>query len=60
MERKIVSLFHKVSGNNLPYDRVKVMKEVIKSIGPRVSQRRMVKEFAVEFHADALKGVGAE
>ena len=55
LENKIIPLYYTVSGDGVPYGWVKVMKEAIKSAGPRFSTLRMVKQYISKFYADALK-----
>jgi starch phosphorylase len=57
LEKEIIPLYYKVSSDGIPHGWVKVMKESIKSNGPRFSARRMVKEYTQKFYANALKGV---
>ena len=57
LEKEVIPLYYKVSGDGIPHGWVKVMKESIKSNGPRFSARRMVKEYVKKFYANALKGV---
>jgi len=52
-----VVVYYKVSDDGIPHDWVRVMKESIKSNGPRFSARRMVKEYVQKFYATALKAV---
>jgi starch phosphorylase len=55
LEKEIIPLYYKVSDDGIPHGWVKVMKESIKSSGPRFSACRMVKEYLTKFYADALK-----
>jgi len=55
IQRKVIPLYYKVSGDGTPHGWVKVMKESMKSIGPRFSARRMVKEYIEKFYTPALK-----
>jgi starch phosphorylase len=55
LEEEIIPLYYKVSDDGTPHDWVKVMKESIKSNGPRFSTRRMVKEYIEKFYTKALK-----
>jgi len=55
LEEDIIPLYYKVSDDGTPHDWVKVMKESIKSNGPRFSTRRMVKEYIEKFYTKAFK-----
>jgi starch phosphorylase len=55
LEQEVIPLYYKVSDDGTPHDWVKVMKESIKSNGPRFSTRRMVKEYIQKFYTKALK-----
>jgi starch phosphorylase len=55
LEEEVIPLYYKVSDDGTPHDWVKVMKECIKSNGPRFSTRRMVKEYIQKFYTKALK-----
>jgi len=55
LEEEIIPLYYKVSDDGTPHDWVKVMKESIKSNGPRFSTRRMLKEYIQKFYIKALK-----
>ena len=55
LEQEVIPLYYKVSDDGTPHDWVKVMKESIKSNGPRFSTRRMVKEYIEKFYTKALK-----
>jgi starch phosphorylase len=55
IEREIIPLYYKTDEFGIPNGWVEVMKEAIKSIGPRFSARRMAKEYAVKFYQSALK-----
>lgn len=57
LEDEVISLFYKVSDDGIPHDWVKIMKESIKSNGPRFSAQRMVKEYVKEFYINALKAI---
>jgi starch phosphorylase len=57
IEREIIPLYYKVDEFGIPNDWVKVMKEAIKSIGPRFSARRMAKEYAMKFYQSALQPI---
>jgi starch phosphorylase len=55
LEEEVIPLYYKVSDDGTPHDWVKVMKESIKSNGPKFSTRRMVKEYIQKFYTKALK-----
>jgi starch phosphorylase len=55
LEEEIIPLYYKVSDDGTPHDWVKIMKESVKSNGPRFSTRRMVKEYIQKFYIKALK-----
>ena len=55
LEKETIPLYYKVSDEGVPHGWVKVMKESIKSNGPRFSARRMVKEYIEKFYDTALK-----
>jgi starch phosphorylase len=55
IEKEIIPLYYKVSATGVPDGWVKIMKETIKSIAPKFSARRMVKEYAEKFYAYALR-----
>ncbi len=55
LENEIIPLYYQVSDDGIPHGWVKVMKESMKSNGPRFSAQRMVKEYIKKFYTDALK-----
>jgi starch phosphorylase len=55
LEKEIIPLYYTVSVDGIPSGWVKIMKESIKSVGPKFSARRMVKEYIEKFYAKALK-----
>ena len=55
LEQKIIPLYYEVSDDGVQHGWVKVMKESIKSNGPRFSARRMVKEYIERFYIKALQ-----
>jgi len=57
LENEVIPLYYKHSGDGIPHGWVKVMKESIKSNGPRFSARRMVKEYTKKFYVNALKEI---
>ncbi len=56
LEEEVIPLYYKMDSNGVPLEWVRVMKEAMKSIGPLFNARRMVKEYAKKFYANALKG----
>jgi starch phosphorylase len=55
LEQDVVPLYYQTSGDGVPRGWIKLMKESMKSNGPRFSARRMVKEYAEKFYAPALR-----
>jgi starch phosphorylase len=55
LEKEIIPLYYDVSDDGIPHGWVKIMKESIKSIAPRFSARRMVKEYIEKFYVGALE-----
>jgi hypothetical protein len=60
IEKEIVPLYYDRSIDDVPHGWVKMMKESIKSNGPRFSARRMVKEYVARYYPSLLKGAGVE
>lgn len=58
LEKEVVPLYYDRSIDDVPHGWVKVMKESIKSNGPRFSSRRMVKEYVARYYPSLLKGAG--
>ena len=54
LEKEVIPLYYRTV-DGLPKEWISVMKESMKSNGPRFSARRMVKEYAKNFYADAIK-----
>jgi starch phosphorylase len=54
LEEEIIPLFYQRSDDGVPHGFVQVMKAAIKSVSPRFSARRMAKEYATRFYAQAL------
>jgi starch phosphorylase len=54
LEKEVIPLYYKRDSNRLPHSWISMMKEAMKSVGPRFSARRMVKEYASNFYQDAL------
>ncbi|MEI6292710.1 MAG: alpha-glucan family phosphorylase, partial [Methanomicrobiales archaeon] len=55
IEREVVPLYYSQSQDSVPGEWVTMMKEAIKSNGPRFSARRMVKEYVRKGYVPALK-----
>ena len=60
LEEEIIPLYYKVSGEGIPTEWVKMMKEAIKSNAPSFSARRMVKEYIEKFYLPALNKVNLQ
>ncbi|MEG3055038.1 MAG: alpha-glucan family phosphorylase [Methanoculleus sp.] len=60
LEREIIPLYYDRSVNNVPHGWVKMMKESIKSNGPRFSARRMVKEYVARYYPPLLEAADTE
>jgi starch phosphorylase len=56
LEKEIVPLFYKLDESGTPASWVRVMKEAVKSTAAQFSARRMVKEYALKFYENAMKG----
>jgi glucan phosphorylase len=54
-QNEVVPLYYERDSKGLPRPWVQVMKEAMKSVGPRFSARRMVKEYVTSFYQKALK-----
>jgi starch phosphorylase len=57
LEEEVIPLYYNLSDEGVPHEWVRVMKEAIKSTAARFSARRMVKEYAEKFYANALKNL---
>jgi starch phosphorylase len=55
LEQQVVPLYYKVNDEGIPAEWVKMMKEVMKSLGAPFSARRMVKEYSQKFYQPALQ-----
>ena len=55
LENEIIPLYYKIDDDDIPHSWVRVIKEAMKSVGPRFSTRLMVKEYSREFYLNALK-----
>jgi len=54
LEEEIVPLYYRRDEDGIPHAFVQVMKTAIKSVAPRFSTRRMVKEYVERFYLPAL------
>jgi glycogen phosphorylase len=55
LEEKVVPAFYDRDGGNVPHRWIATVKESIRSVAPRFSGRRMVKEYAERMYAPALE-----
>jgi starch phosphorylase len=55
LEKEVIPLYYKADEKGVPKGWVKIMKESIKTIGPKFSSRRMVKEYTKKFYKHASK-----
>lgn len=60
LEKEIIPLYYDRSVDNVPHGWVKMMKDSIKSNGPRFSARRMVKEYVNKYFPDLLEAANIE
>jgi starch phosphorylase len=54
LEEQIIPLYCRRSNDEIPHQFVGIMKAAIKSVAPRISTRRMVKEYVRRFYLEAL------
>ncbi len=59
LEERIVPLYYERGPDGVPHGFVRVMKEAIKTVAPRFSARRMLREYLEKFYLPAL-GEGKE
>ena len=59
LENEVVPLYYDRSIDGTPHGWVTMMKEAIRSNGPRFSSRRMVKEYVARYYPSLLKAAGA-
>ncbi|HOZ44207.1 MAG TPA: alpha-glucan family phosphorylase, partial [Methanoculleus sp.] len=59
LEKEVVPLYYNRPIDDIPHDWVKMMKESIKSNGPRFSARRMVKEYVARYYPSLLEAADA-
>jgi glycogen phosphorylase len=57
LEEQIVPLYYDCDQNGIPHGWVRMAKESLRSIVPRFSARRMLKEYATRMYVPAIKGV---
>jgi len=60
LEREVVPLYYASSLDGIPHGWVKMMKESIRSIAPRFSARRMVKEYVNRYYPQLVAASQAE
>ena len=56
LEEEVVPAFYDRDAKNVPHRWIAVVKESIRTVAPRFSGRRMVKEYAERMYAHALEG----
>jgi glycogen phosphorylase len=54
LEEQVVPAFYERDGNGVPHRWIAIVKEAIRSVAPRFSARRMVKEYVERMYAPAL------
>ena len=57
LEEQVVSLFYHRDQDNIPRGWVAMMREAIRTVGPSVTTRRMVKEYTEKYYIPALKDI---
>jgi starch phosphorylase len=57
LENEIILLFYKVSDDGIPHNRVRIIKEPIKSNGPLFSAWRIVKGYVQKYYPTALDAI---
>ena len=55
LEEEVVPAFYDRDRSNVPHRWIAVVKEAIRTVAPRFSARRMVKEYAARMYAPALE-----
>ena len=60
LERKVVPLYYSSSLDGIPHGWVEMMKESIKSIAPRFSARRMVKDYVTKYYPQMVSSANAK
>jgi starch phosphorylase len=55
LEEEVVPAFYDRDRSNVPHRWLAVVKEAIRTVSPRFSSRRMVKEYAERMYAPALE-----
>jgi starch phosphorylase len=58
LEQEVIPLYYQVDEAGVPRGWVQKMKESMRSIGPKFSARRMVKEYSQKFYQPALQAAG--
>jgi starch phosphorylase len=59
LEQKVVPLYYNSSLDGIPHGWVEMMKESIKSIAPRFSARRMVKDYVTRYYPQMVSSANA-
>jgi starch phosphorylase len=57
LEEQVVPLFYQRDQDNIPRGWVAMMREAIRTVGPKFSTRRMVKEYATNYYVPALREI---
>jgi starch phosphorylase len=58
LEREVVPLYYSVSEDGTPHQWIQRMKESIRTVAPRFSARRMVKEYVERYYIPAIRICG--
>ena len=53
LEREITPQFYTRDADNIPHGWVKIMKNAMKTIAPKFSTRRMIKEYTTKYYVPA-------
>ncbi len=57
LEEEVVPLYYDRDQDRIPHGWVEMMREAIRTVGPRFSTRRMVKEYTERYYVPALRDV---
>jgi starch phosphorylase len=60
LEEKVVPTFYDRDASNVPRDWLRMVKEAIRSVTPRFSARRMLKQYAEEMYAPMVQPVAKQ
>jgi starch phosphorylase len=61
LEEQLVPAFYERDANGIPHSWLRIVKESIRTVLPRFSARRMVKDYVREMYRPAMReGVGAQ